>query len=273
MPPPPGRGIERLSGSDAHRLVAAQVIPHIASAIKELVENALDAGARSIDVKLANYGLDSISVSDDGAGIRASDFSAVARLHATSKLERYEQLAGSPSDAPPDGADADSDAETTHTIRRTYGRVDVDVDAREKASGDKDGVDAVHTFGFRGEALSSLCALSEKVTLLTATADVAPVGSLLVFGPDGELVGGGGGVAPHARPRGTTVTVTNLFSRLPVRQREAQRHGRRDLAHVVHCITAYALIASDVRWVCSHTPPNGCVAHPCSSSQLWGMFC
>lgn len=227
--------IERLSSWDAHRLVAAQVVPDVGTAVKELVENALDAGARSIEVKLINAGLDALVVVDDGAGIAASNFAAVARLHATSKLERWEQLAGT--------SEALSSA---------------DVPADNTPGG-------IRTFGFRGEALSSLCALSEQVLILTSNSETAPRGTLLSFTPEGEL--NADGIVAQARPRGTTVTVTNLFARLPVRQREAQKHSRRDLTRVLHWITAYALIAPDVRWICSNTPKNGFVLMTASCSS------
>ena len=52
----------------------------LSTAVKELVENSLDAGAKNIEVNLVNYGADRIQVSDDGAGIRADNFQALSKF-------------------------------------------------------------------------------------------------------------------------------------------------------------------------------------------------
>ena len=56
-----------------------QVVLTLSTAVKELVENSLDAGAKNIEVKLLNYGADRIEVSDDGSGIQASNHQALSR--------------------------------------------------------------------------------------------------------------------------------------------------------------------------------------------------
>ena len=98
--------------SKVHQIQSGQVIVDLCSVVKELVENSLDAGASSIEVRFKNNGLDSIEVQDNGCGISSDNYSSVALKHFTSKLSDYDDLS------------------------------------------------TLETFGFRGEALSSLCALS-----------------------------------------------------------------------------------------------------------------
>lgn len=77
-----------------HRICNSQVIIDLSTAIKELVENSLDAGATCIEIKLKNFGADSIEVADNGSGVRASDYSSIAQKHHTSKISTFEDLEG-----------------------------------------------------------------------------------------------------------------------------------------------------------------------------------
>ncbi|KAH9974898.1 histidine kinase-like ATPase [Lactifluus volemus] len=109
---------------------------------------------------------------------------------------------------------------------------------------------SVLTFGFRGEAISSLCALAESISVTTATATQAPMGTVLTFNSAGRLTSHSGKVA---RQRGTTVTVSGLFF---------ERHAKREFGKALHLLTAYALVPctrenSGVVLTVTNTPDGG----------------
>ncbi|KAJ1795639.1 ATP-binding mismatch repair protein [Coemansia sp. RSA 2399] len=175
-----------------HRLCSGQVVVDLATAVKELVENSLDAGATHVDIKMKDSGLAGITVSDNGTGISASDHATLCRKHWTSKISSFDDL------------------------------------------------ERISTFGFRGEALSSLCAVA---TLTVTTSDSAPVGVQLEYDGSGELVE----QTPVARERGTTVQLSGLFAKWPVRLQDLKKNIRREYMRAVALVEQYAIISDNAR--------------------------
>ena len=196
--------IKAIEGRSVHQIQSGQVIVDLNSVVKELVENSLDAGATSIDIRFKNQGLDSIEVSDNGKGISPDDYETIALKHYTSKLSSYEDLA------------------------------------------------SLETFGFRGEALSSMCALS-KFHIITARAEDGAVGKRLDFEVSGKLKG----TSVVAAQRGTTVVVENLFHSLPVRRKELEKNIKREYGKVTTLLNSYACISVGVRYAVSNQMPKG----------------
>jgi DNA mismatch repair protein PMS2 len=72
--------IKPIEGRSVHQIQSGQVIVDLNSVAKELVENALDAGATAIDVRFKNNGLDAIEVQDNGTGIAPEDFDTICKF-------------------------------------------------------------------------------------------------------------------------------------------------------------------------------------------------
>lgn len=110
----------------------------------------------------------------------------------------------------------------------------------------------LETFGFRGEALSSLCALS-RFTVVTCLQSDVPKGTRLDFETSGKLKG----TSVIATQKGTIVSVENLFQNLPVRRRELERNIKREWGKVISLLNQYACVQTGVKFTVSQQPNKG----------------
>ena len=170
----------------ANQIAAGEVVDRPASVVKELLENALDAGATRIRVEVEAGGRRMIRIADDGCGMSRDDALLAFERHATSKLRTANDLL------------------------------------------------AIATLGFRGEALPSIASVS-RVTLETATGEDSAGTHIEIAG--GKILR----VEDAALPRGTTITVADLFFNTPAR-RKFLRAESTELAHVTALVTHYALV-------------------------------
>src|SRR5512142_3266605 len=81
-----------LDESTANRIAAGEVVERPASAVKELIENAIDAGATRCDVEIAGGGVTLLRVADDGSGMSEADARLAIQRHATSKIRSFAEL-------------------------------------------------------------------------------------------------------------------------------------------------------------------------------------
>ncbi|XP_011647670.1 mismatch repair endonuclease PMS2 [Pogonomyrmex barbatus] len=104
----------------------------------------------------------------------------------------------------------------------------------------------VNTFGFRGEALSSLCALSE-LSIITRHAS-SEHGFKLEFDRNGILMR----KEPCAREKGTTVHARNIFKNLPVRAKEFQKNLKKEYARAIQVLYSYCLVSTNIKITCTN---------------------
>ncbi|QIX00797.1 hypothetical protein AMS68_006314 [Peltaster fructicola] len=113
-------------------------------------------------------------------------------------------------------------------------------------------LDTLQTFGFRGEALSSLCALA-NVHIVTARAQDGAIGHRLDFEKSGKLRGR----TVTAAQKGTIVSVENIFHSLPVRRKDLEKNCKREWSKVLSFMYSYACIGIGVRFSISNQPAKG----------------
>jgi DNA mismatch repair protein MutL len=171
-------------------IAAGEVVERPASVAKELVENAIDAGATRLVTDIESGGRRLLKITDDGEGMTRDDAVLSFERHATSKISKAEDL------------------------------------------------NAIGTLGFRGEALASIASVA-RVELVTCTEEAAPATRVFIEG--GRMRD----VKDAAHPRGTTVTVRDLFFNTPAR-RKFLRSEATESYHLTNLLTHYALAHPEI---------------------------
>jgi DNA mismatch repair protein MutL len=188
--------IRLLPDAVANQIAAGEVIQRPASVIKELVENAIDAGAMQVDVIVTDAGKTMIQVIDDGKGMSETDARLSFERHATSKIREAADLF------------------------------------------------ALHTMGFRGEALASIAAVAQ-VELVTRT-DSDELGTrILISGSKVESQ------ETVACARGSIFTVKNLFFNVPAR-RKFLKSNQTELSNICAEFERMVLVNPEVSFTLRH---------------------
>jgi DNA mismatch repair protein MutL len=173
-------------------IAAGEVVERPASVAKELVENAIDAGAARIVIDVEAGGRRLLKITDDGEGMTRDDAVLAFERHATSKISRAEDLNG------------------------------------------------IATLGFRGEALASIASVA-RVELVSSTEESSA--GTRVFIEGGRLRD----VKDAAHPRGTTLSVRDLFFNTPAR-RKFLRSEATESYHLTNLVTHYALAHPEINF-------------------------
>jgi DNA mismatch repair protein MutL len=177
--------IKILPENIANKIAAGEVVQRPESVVKELLENAIDADAKNIEVIIKQAGKSLIQVCDDGSGMTEEDVKLCIQKHATSKIYDYKDL------------------------------------------------EAIKTLGFRGEALSSIGAVSQ-FEIKTETRD-EEIGTLLKIENDTQIT-----IEKTSASKGTCVSVKNLFYNTPARRKFLKTDGT-ELKHIIDTFNKLAL--------------------------------
>lgn len=183
--------IKLLPDSVANQIAAGEVIQRPASVIKELVENAVDAGATDIRIYIKDAGRTLIQVVDNGKGMSETDARMAFERHATSKIRGAEDLF------------------------------------------------SLRTMGFRGEALPSVCAISQ-VEIKTRTED-SQIGTRLVINASKVEV-----QEPCVCDRGVNIMVKNIFFNVPAR-RKFLKTDSVETSNIMREFERLALVNNNIR--------------------------
>ncbi|MGN0035792.1 MAG: DNA mismatch repair endonuclease MutL [Bacteroidaceae bacterium] len=188
--------IRLLPDSVANQIAAGEVIQRPASVVKELVENAIDAGAREVHVLVTDAGRTCIQVVDDGKGMSVTDARLAFERHATSKIRQAEDLF------------------------------------------------ALHTMGFRGEALASIAAVAQ-VELKTRMEEDQLGTQLVVAGSKVESQ------EAVSCPKGSNFAVRNLFYNVPAR-RKFLKSNQTELNNILTEFERIVLVHPDLSFTFHH---------------------
>ncbi|MBQ6321341.1 MAG: DNA mismatch repair endonuclease MutL, partial [Lachnospiraceae bacterium] len=156
--------INRLSKDTIDKIAAGEVIERPASIVKELVENAIDAGANAVTVEIREGGISFLRVTDNGQGIDASQVRTAFLRHATSKISSAQDL------------------------------------------------ESISSLGFRGEALASICAISQMEVITKTPASITGVRYVIEGSEEISF-------QEIGAPQGSTFLVRNIFYNTPARKK------------------------------------------------------
>ncbi len=201
-----------LPSNIANMIAAGEVVQRPSSVVKELMENAVDAGATQVTVVISDAGRTLIQVIDNGCGMTPDEAVLCFERHATSKIATAEDL------------------------------------------GD------ITTYGFRGEALSSIAAVAE-VTLRTRK-EGEDLGCEVVFADSSQV-----SACETACPVGSNFAVRNLFYNVPAR-RKFLKSDNVEFKHIVEEFTRVALTRPDIGFSLSHNGRDIYVLRPAKSLKF-----
>lgn len=182
--------IQLLDAETIDKIAAGEVVERPASVVKELVENAIDAGADSVTVEIRDGGISLIRITDNGSGIPADQLRTAFLRHATSKIRKAEDLSG------------------------------------------------ILSLGFRGEALSSICAVSQT-EVTTKTAEALTGVHMTMEGPKETVF------EEVGAPTGTTFLIRNLFFNTPAR-RKFLKTATTEAGYIIDLMEHMALSRPDI---------------------------
>ena len=177
----------------ADKIAAGEVIEKPVSAVKELIENSIDAGASSVIVEIRGGGASYIRITDDGCGISFDEIETAFQRHATSKITNVSDL------------------------------------------------DNIQSLGFRGEALTSISAVSRLTIVSKTPDDISGTKMVLHAGKviSKERVGAN---------KGTTIIVEDLFYNTPAR-RKFMKTDAREASAIIELVQHYAIYYSNIRFM------------------------
>lgn len=178
------------------KIAAGEVIERPAYALKELIENAIDANANKIHITIEEAGLKKIQISDNGEGMSGEDLQEAWKPHTTSKISEDHPLIG------------------------------------------------IRTFGFRGEALASIGAVS-TLSIKSRTKENKTGAEIEI--KEGKCIS----YLPTGMPQGTIVTIGNLFSNVPARKKFL-KSLQTELRHSIDTIVSFAIAYPQVSFTVTH---------------------
>lgn len=206
--------INILPDSVANQIAAGEVVDRPSGAVKELIENAMDAGATKIDLVVKDAGRTLIQVVDNGCGMSEGDARLCFERHATSKIHQADDLF------------------------------------------------AIHTMGFRGEALASIAAIAQ-VELHTRQMGSEIGTEVRIEGA--KIIS----QHPDACPTGTSIAVKNLFYNVPARRNFLKKDSV-ELGHIEEVFRRVALIHPDIGFSLTS---NGKLVYDLKDGSLLQRIC